>query len=181
MNPKSRIAAASLVAAGVLLAAGCGASTSSTKAPDAGGSANSPSPARYTDCMRSHGVPDYPAPDSSGQLPKITPSNVQQLGISLSRFNTAQTACGKFWPYQAPTAAQARQELADYLKFARCMRTHGLPGFPDPAAESGGPRFLISISKDGFNPRSAGVLAKAHECGHLLPTGSGLPEVTVTP
>jgi hypothetical protein len=181
MNTKSRIAAAGLGVAAVLLAAGCGASTSSTSAPDAGGSANSPSPVRYTDCMRSHGVPDYPAPDSSGQLPKITPSNVQQLGISLTRFNTAQTACGKFWPYQPPTAAQAQQELADYLKFARCMRAHGLPGFPDPTAETGGPRFLISTSKDGFDPHSPGVLAKAHACEHVLPAGSSLPEVTVTP
>jgi len=131
--------------------------------------------------MRSHGVPNYPEPDSAGQLPKITPSNVQQYGVSMSRLNAAQTACGKFWPFQPPTAAQARQELAGYLKFAQCMRAHGLPGFPDPTAQSDGPRFLISISKDGFNPHSPAVLAKASDCEHVLPAGSGLPEVTVTP
>lgn len=131
--------------------------------------------------MRSHGVQDYPEPDSSGQLPKITPSNVQHYGVTMSQLNAAQTACGKFWPFQPPTAAQARQLLAGYLKFARCMRAHGLPNFPDPTAQADGPRFLISISKDGFNPHSAGVLAKAHECQHVLPAGARLPEVTVTP
>ncbi len=131
--------------------------------------------------MRSHGVPDYPEPDSSGQLPKITPPKIQQLGVSATRFNAAQTACAALWPYQAPTPAQQRQELAGDLKFARCMRSHGLPGFPDPTAEPNGPRFLISISQDGFDPHSPGVLAKAHECQHVLPAGTRLPSVTVTP
>lgn len=131
--------------------------------------------------MRSHGVAEYPEPDSSGQLTKITPTDVQRLGVSLSRFQGAQKACEALWPYQAPTLAQQRQELTDDLKFARCMRAHGLPGFPDPTAETGGPRFLISVSKDGFDPHSPAVLARAHECEHVLPAGSGLPEVTVTP
>ena len=131
--------------------------------------------------MRSHGVPNYPGPDSSGQLTKITPTDVPKLGVSLTRFQAAQKACEAQWPYRPPTLAQQRQELTDYLKFAQCMRGHGLPGFPDPTAETGGPRFLISVSKDGFDPHSPAVLAKAHECEHVLPAGSGLPEVTVTP
>ena len=174
---KSKFVAVAAVTAVGLAAAACSASSSSA---GAGGSANTTSAVRYTSCMRSHGVPDYPGPDSSGYLPKITPSNEQQLGVSQSRFNTAQAACQALWPYQAPTQAEQRQELADDLKFARCMRAHGLPGFPDPAPEPDGPRFLISVSKDGFNPHSARVLVLAHECQHVLPAGSGLPSVTVT-
>lgn len=181
MNPKSKVTVVGAVLVTALLAAGCGSSSSSTGATNTGGSGKTASPARYTTCMRSHGIPNYPEPDSSGQLPKITPSNVQRYGVSMSQFNAAQTACGKFWPFQPPTAAQAQQELADYLKFARCMRGHGLPGFPDPTAQSDGPRFVISISKDGFDPHSPAVLAKARVCQHVLRAGSGLPEVTVTP
>jgi hypothetical protein len=178
MNQKSKFVAG--VAAG-LVAAACSASPSAAGgSPSAGGSANTTSAVRYTSCMRSHGVPDYPGPDSSGYLPKITPSNEQQLGVSQSRFNAAQSACQAQWPYQAPTQAQQQDELAGDLKFARCMRAHGLPGFPDPTPEPNGPRFLISISKDGFNPHSARVLALARECQHVLPAGTGLPSVTVT-
>src|SRR5579863_5664999 len=110
MKSKSRVTAASTflvgtVLAAALLATGCGGGSSNGTA---GGSSNTPTAARYTSCMRSHGIPEYPEPDSNGQLPKITPSNVQQYGVSTAKLNAAQTACGKYWPFQPPTAAQAR-------------------------------------------------------------------------
>ena len=135
----------------------------------------------YTQCMRSHGVPAYPDPDSSGNLPKITPDKEAQLGVSLSQFNAAGTACQALWPYQAPTPAQQRQELADDLKFAQCMRSHGLPTFPDPTSSNGHVEFVLSASRLGINPRSPQVLAKAHECEYVLPAGTGLPSATEAP
>jgi hypothetical protein len=132
--------------------------------------------------MRSHGVSAYPDPGSSGQLPKITPANESQLGVSDSQFNAAQTACQRLWPYRAPTQGQQRQQLNEDLKFAQCMRSHGVPNVPDPTIGAGGQvEFVISISKDGFNPRSPQILAKAHECQHVLRAGTGLPSVVVTP
>jgi hypothetical protein len=132
--------------------------------------------------MRSHGVSAYPDPNSSGQLPKITPANESQLGVSDPQFNAAQTACQRLWPYQAPTQAQQRQQLTEDLKFAQCMRSHGVPNVPDPTIGPGGRvEFVISISRDGFNPRSPRIVAKAHECQHVLRAGTGLPSVVVTP
>ena len=115
-----------VMAATALLATACGDSPSSGAsggAPNAGGSTSS-QPVAYTQCMRSHGVPDYPGPDSSGQLPKI--GSGQQVGVSDSRLTAAQGACQALWPYQAPTQAQQRQQLTDDLKFAQCMRSHGV-------------------------------------------------------
>lgn len=138
--------------------------------------------------MRSHGVPDYPDPDGSGQLPKITPADEAQLGISQSRFNAAQTACQHLWPYQGPTQAQEQQELTDALRFARCMRAHGVPGFPDPTtnSDSGRVEFVISSSQDGFDPQSPQILAKVRVCERMLPAYAlpGSPdgvEVTTSP
>jgi hypothetical protein len=123
--------------------------------------------------MRSHGVPDYPYPNSSGQLPKITPANEAQLGVSDARFETARVACQALWPYQGPTQVQQRQELAGALKFARCMRSHGVPNWPDPKTDpdSGFVEFVISTSQVGFDPRSPSpqILAKAHVCERGLP------------
>ncbi len=179
---RARAAAAiTAMAAAALLAAACGGSPSSTGAggsPNAGGSANSTSAVAYASCMRSHGVPDYPDPDSSGQLPKIAAAS--QVGVSDSRLTAAQGACQALWPYQAPTQAQQRQQLTDDLKFAQCMRSHGVPNFPDPTAEPSGPRFLISVSRDGFDPHSPQILAKARACEYVLPAGTGLPSVTVS-
>jgi hypothetical protein len=128
--------------------------------------------------VRSHGIPNFPDPDSSGQIPKET---AQQLGVSDSRLTAAQRACQALWPYQAPTQAQQRQQLTDDLKFARCMRSHGVPNFPDPTSSDGHVRFVISVSRDGFNPYSSQIRAKALECQHVLPAGSRLPSVTESP
>jgi hypothetical protein len=166
------------MAAAALLAAACSGSPSSTGSggsPNAGGSTTSQLVA-YTQCMRSHGVPDYPGPTSGGQMPKITSG--QQVGVSDSRLTAAQGACQDLWPYQAPTQAQQRQQLTGDVKFAQCMRSHGLPDFPDPTNSDGHVEFVISVSRDGFNPHSPQILAKAHECQHVLPAGSGLPSVT---
>jgi subtilase family serine protease len=53
------------------------------------------------------------------------------------------------------------------LAFAQCMRTHGLPGFPDPHP-SGGTSISISGHVQANSPA-----AKAYDaCKHLLPAGS---------
>jgi hypothetical protein len=124
-------------------------------------------------------VPNFPDPNGSGQIPKEGPD---QLGVSDSVLQAAQRACQNLWPYQPPTQVQQRQELTDYLKFARCMRSHGVPNFPDPSIGDGGRvEFAISISKDGFDPHSPQIIGKAIGCKHVLPAGPGLPEVTVSP
>jgi hypothetical protein len=121
-------------------------------------------------------VPDFPGPDSSGQIPKITSG--QQVGVSNSRLNAAQGACQRLWPYQAPTQAQQRQQLTDDLKFAQCMRSHGLPNWPDPTNSGGQVGFDISASRVGITSNSPQLIAKARECLHVLPAGSRLPSVT---
>jgi hypothetical protein len=128
--------------------------------------------------MRSHGIPDFPDPNSSGQIPKEA---IIQLGASTSVLQSAQRACVRLWPFQPLPQAQQRRLLSDDLKFARCMRSHGLPNFPDPSTRSDGPYFAISISKDGFDPHSSQILARARACQHVLPAGSRLPSVTVSP
>jgi hypothetical protein len=170
-----------VMAAAALLAAACSSSPSSTgsgDSPHAGGSANSPSALGYSQCMRSHGVPNFPDPDSNGQIPK---EEIRQLGVSDSRLKAAGSACQNLWPYQAPSQAQQRQQLTDDVKFAQCMRSHGVPNFPDPTSSDGRVEFDISVSRDGFDPHSPQIIAKAHECQYVLPAGTGLPSVTVSP
>jgi hypothetical protein len=187
----SLAAVITVVAAAALLAAACSDGASSTGAngtANHGTSASSASAVRYTNCMRARGVPDYPDPNAAGQLPKITPANEAQLGVSDSRFTSAQTACQRLWPYQGLTQPQLQAELTDALTFARCMRAHGVPGFPDPTTDPASTRveFVISISQDGFDPQSPQTLAKVRQCEHGLPASMlpGSPtgvEVTTSP
>jgi hypothetical protein len=80
--------------------------------------------------MRSHGVPAYPDPSSGGLIPKQTP---QQLGVSAAEFQAAQGACIHLVPNRGqPTPAQVQQYRSVMLRYARCMRTHGVSNMPDP-------------------------------------------------
>jgi hypothetical protein len=84
--------------------------------------------------MHSHGVPNFPDPDGSGAIPK---DRIIALGDS-PQFNAAERACLHVMPATglgpAKTVQQTRTRLADGLAFARCMRDHGFPNFPDPTA-----------------------------------------------
>jgi len=159
---KSAIVAAALA----LLTAACGSSPSSTGSggsSSAGGSvssqAASSSAVAFSHCMRSHGVPTFPDPTSRGGVPKVAP---QQVGVSDSVFQAAQRACAQLLQ---PSQAQAPRIMAGMLGFARCMRSQGVPNWPDPTTDSNGqPIFNIP----GINPDSPHVSNVADECTHLL-------------
>ena len=164
----ARIAVAIIATAALaLLAAACSGSPSSTAAggspnataasgsPNAGDSSSSPSAVSYSACMRSHGVPNYPDP-SDGQLPK---GGAQAFGVSSSVFSAAQSACHSLLPNAGSFQEQAsqctlagdcppalvQQMMATDRKFAQCMRSHGVPNWPDPTfGLQGNPVFRLS-------------------------------------
>jgi hypothetical protein len=133
--------------------------------------------------MRSHGVPNYPDPDSSGQLPK---TDAQLLGVSTSRYQAAQQACRHVLPAGGPPEdcmltsdcppALVQQMLAADMKLARCMRSHGVPNFPDPTNDgASGPVF--NISKAGISDAASHThrfMATLDECARLV--GGNAPE-----
>ena len=69
-----------------------------------------------------------------------------------------------------------RQVSNQERSFAHCMRSRGVPNWPDPTIDSRGrPVFAVSISKDGFNPYAAPIWAKTNTCSHLMPDLPGAP------
>jgi hypothetical protein len=137
----ARIAAAIIAPAGLaLLAAACGGSSGShvahlgsttTQSSTSSSAASAQNGViAFSRCMRSHGAPTYPDPNSGGLLPKKTP---QQLGVSSSQFDAAQSACIHLVPNGGqPTPAQVAQYRSVMLIYARCMRAHGVSNMPDP-------------------------------------------------
>jgi hypothetical protein len=171
-----QLASAGAGVAAVLLASACSSSgSSSTSSGLLAGSAASG--VAWSQCVRAHGVPNFPDPDGSGQVPKET---AQQLGVSDSVLGTATNACANLNPNNPASPQTAAQVVTNGLQVARCMRAHGLPDFPDPTTGSSGAHFVISVSADGFNPNDPQVIAKARACQAQLPPGSQLPQVTVT-
>jgi hypothetical protein len=120
----------------------------------------------YSRCMRSHGVPTFPDPASSGAIPKVS---AEQLGVSSSRLLSAQRACRYLLPNGGggPSQTEVEQWMNGMLKFARCMRSHGVSNWPDPVIDAGGnPEFYLNGKIDQNSPR---ISNKIHECLHFLP------------
>jgi len=105
--------------------------------------------------MRSHGVPNYPDP-SNGSLPK---GDAQAFGVSASVFSAAQSTCHHLLPDAGSFQEQAsqctlagdcppavvQQMMTSDRKFAQCMRSHGVPNWPDPTLGlQGSPVFDVS-------------------------------------
>lgn len=134
---RARIPAAVIAVAVSLLAAGCGSSSPGTTSASASANqspqAHSIQPAiNFSDCMRSHGVPSFPDPtsDPHGFKESLDPS-VPHSPAFLSGFR----ACHHLLPNpggQSQSDARSRAEVAAALAFARCLRRHGFPNFPDP-------------------------------------------------
>jgi hypothetical protein len=166
-------------AAVTLLAAACSGSPSpagSGGSPNVGGSAISQQALAYSACMRSHGVPNYPDPTSSNKLPSGLPKvSLQQLGVSRSQYHAAQGACAHLLPNGGQmTQAQSQRDLRAMLRFARCMRSHGVPDWPDPTSGSAGWGFNL-VHVHGFDPNSPQIDHKMDECDPVLPAGIGVP------
>lgn len=156
-----------------LLATACGNSPGS--GASAGGSRYQQSLA-YAQCMRSHGEPTFPDPNSDGNF-VFTPNNQVDTGTRV--FESASGACKSLRPQGGGlTAAQAQAGLARLLKYSDCMRSHGLVNFPDPKmVDIGGRRGIsLKMSGPGISPRSPQFQAASQACQHLLPlAGTGAP------
>jgi hypothetical protein len=157
-----------------LLIGACGGThptnTSTSGQHNAAGSAESRTLA-FAQCMRSHGVRHYPDPSRSGTFDK-TKLTTQQLGVGASVIRSAGNACQRLYPTSSQSSqTQDQTMMAAMFKFARCVRAHGVPNWPDPVAESdpgqpntpGFPRNMPNINQDSPQVKKA-----TRTCQHLM-------------
>jgi hypothetical protein len=154
------------VAATALVAA-CGGGSPAGAA--AAGSTNYQKAVAYAQCMRSHGVPNFPDPDSQGNF-LINGQKANLPGGSV--MDSADRACRHLLPNGGRmTVAQQQQALKHALKFSACMRAHGLPDFPDPSAAGGG--VVMNLHGTGLSPQSPQFQAARQACRRFLPGPGG--------
>jgi len=131
--PRAGVLAATVAAIAVLMA-GCGGGGGSPSA-GSGLSKTGQKMLAFTRCMRSHGEPNFPDPTSNGTI------SLSQVDINAPQYHLARHACmgllppTGFAPMQL-SAAQQQALMKEALKTAACMRSQGVPDFPDPLAAS---------------------------------------------
>ncbi len=105
----------------------------------------------YSKCMRDNGY----AP-GEGMRFLVTPG-------SAARFDKAATACRALAPAGLGEAGVTPEQLDGLLKLAQCVREHGVPSFPDPAADG---RFDVrKVSAGPDDPKLRAAMAACRELG----------------
>ena len=143
--------AVALTCVAVFVAACSGGSDS----PGVAGGSPSPSssassqngPLAYSECMRSHGIPNFPDPNSQGGI------EFNATGVNQATLQAAQRACGSLRDGGSANGGTP-QDLAKELKFAKCMRSHGVTDFPDPNSNGGFSGTGSTAGPGAVNPQS---------------------------
>ena len=164
--PPPRFLAA--MACTALLAAACGGSPASAT----GGSSAYQKALPFAQCMRSHGIQNFPDPDSSGGF------NVgDSVNTSTPQYAAVKSTCVRLHPYNMVLSPQQKAGLmSQALKFAHCMRAHGVPSFPDPVENNSGISFGSQADISGAPPHHDGSSPSART--GTGGTGAGQPSTS---
>jgi hypothetical protein len=156
----------------VLAAGGCGHGSAAATGADAATTASSSgSPIQqlvaYSACMRRNGVPNFPDPNSQGNL-VISPD--LRIDANSPQYKRAESACRKLSPIagsgEGMTPAEHAQALAAVTRYAQCMRKDGIPMANPFSGPKGGVGFTVPA---GIDPTSQQYKQADAACKHFLP------------
>jgi len=111
-------------------AAACGGGSGADPSASQGGN-NAEKAVAYAECMRAHGVTNFPDPGSGD-------SGTSNAGIDMgsATFQSARAKCAALSPMPPIKTHASQQQIRQALESAQCMRDHGVPNFPDPIVTS---------------------------------------------
>jgi hypothetical protein len=154
----ARVAAlVAALAAVALLTVACSGSAS-TAGSSGAASARLARALAFAHCMRSHGAPNFPDPNSSGVW-MVNPSNHAKFDAP----QPTRAACAHLrlqGVQAAGTPAEQAQQQRQQLAFVACMHKDGFPQLPD--SWDGNMGQLISAGIDTKSPRLNAAMTK---CG----------------
>jgi hypothetical protein len=163
------IAVFAAIAGLALLTAGCGsASRSPSSSTTPSFQSFSSAADRFSECMRTHGVANFPDPQIVNQPGQRGIRLTVSPGLAATpEFNPAQKACRGILPVPknvnpSQLAQQQQARAEDVLAFAKCLRSHGVPDFPDPTTQ--GQLTVAMITAAGVDLHAPAVLTAAKEC-----------------
>ncbi len=141
MSRKRWPLAALALIAGVLLVSACGSSRPTGSGSGSGSTGGGITAAshekalKFAECMRNNGISAFPDPPASGAFTIDGIANGSPLDTNSAAFTQAISACKKLEPAGFTGQKATPQQMNARLKFAQCMRDHGVPDFPDPTPD----------------------------------------------
>jgi hypothetical protein len=161
-----------LLAAGGVGLAACGSSSNSNTATNAADSVAGGKQGdflAFSQCMRAHGVPNFPD-ISHGMRIATSPGSTTVNGVQVNSpaFQSAMQTCRSKLPDGGNPGPPSQSQRRRALAFSQCMRSHGVPNFPDPTFSANGIRVHVGPGS-GLDPNSPAFQAAQKACG--LPFG----------
>ena len=147
-----------------------GGSSAGSGSASSGASSPHSQAVAYSACMREHGVSNFPDPQISTSGNEVKAAMRVTPGITGNpHFRSAEQACRRLLPEGGPDSNRqiSPQEQSQYLRAAACIRTHGIPNFPDPTFSGGS----AHIAHQGLNESSPVFKAAVQACESLIPGG----------
>jgi hypothetical protein len=149
--PRKRPLTTGLAAVGCAVAvAACGGSASDSTVTGSGASPSTEAAfVKFSACMRSDGVPNFPDPTGGGGIHISSSSGINPKSPA---FKSAQSKCRHLLPGGGPpTGPPSAQAKLSVLKISQCMRRHGIADFPDPTTKlpSGPSGYSEVLDRDG--------------------------------
>jgi hypothetical protein len=146
--------------------AACSSSNPSSHGTQAGTVTSREQPFAFTSCMRANGVLNFPyVTDAGGMRVQFIKgvTRVDGTQVNTKAFESAWRACLSELPGHAPLVSAGGR--AAMLHWATCMRSHGLPHFPDPTFRSvGGAALTLPV---GMHASSSAFKSAERACGSI--------------
>ena len=160
-----------LAAAGLLLAA-CGGTSHAAGPGSANGSTNQRALVvlrQLAHCIRAHGNPSFPDPVVRNDGVPVFPDSAPRVPTPTQQ--ACRTIADRIPPDYTETTAVSAGDYHKLLTLARCIRSQGIPDWPDPNALGEFPidsriQQAMRVNKRAFNPA-------IHACARLNPNPSG--------
>jgi hypothetical protein len=182
-----RRAAACCLAGGALAiglsACGSASSSSTTTAvaaanPGGGGSGVYEARLNLAKCFRAHGV-NVPDPSPNGGIPGGEGGGLGRLlrSIPQNQLQAAEQACQSYmkqaFPFLNLSPAQQAAFRQQFVKWAECMRSHGI-NIPDPSTNTAG-GFGLRRALGSIDRNSPAFQSAQSACASLRPARPGAP------
>jgi hypothetical protein len=182
LRPLVALATVAMVA---LISTGCGTgssgdNTNAATAPagtgGSGGNNNASThekAVKFAECMRDNGVSEFPDPDASGKLTIDGVVNGSSVNPNSAAWKQAINACKDLEPPGFTGSKATPKQMSARLKFAQCIRDHGVKDFPDPTKD--GP--LVDTNRIPSAATNGGMSvlnAAMRKCGDIYAGELGL-------
>lgn len=168
---RNQLAAGVAVSAATIALAACGSSVKPASSSPYGPKS---SPVALSKCMRANGVSNFPDPSAGpngggvgfnglgvGSNGTLIVDGTTIAGPAAAR---AEKACREYLPPTGPPPQLSAALKAKLLAFARCMRSNGVPSFPDPTFGASGPQ-QVAGGPNGINPQAPAFRHALSACG----------------